>query len=103
MSGAPWVVERAVSDSIRAARFWWSDADVPDALSWADVRRRPDLAAAAVERRFAKDWILGQPRLLDYPKPGGGLRSITSLDPLADVSYRQLVGRVVPEIEAALP
>jgi len=37
------------------------------------------------------------------PKPSGGTRVLTHVDPIADIGYRQLVGRVVPHVERALP
>ena len=37
-----------------------------------------------------------------YPKPSGGFRRMTRLDPMADLGYRGLVGRTVAPIERAL-
>lgn len=90
-------------DSIDGARSWWSDADLPDPLLWADVRRRPDLVAAAVRDRCQRDWTFGAPRTFAYPKPTGGHRDMMRLDPIADLAYRQVVGRIVGTIDDRLP
>lgn len=84
-----------MSGSLSAGRVFAKDCDLPDPLDLADYERRPDLLAAAAQRRHADGWLHGHPRVMDYPKPSGGLRRMTRLDPIADVIYRQLVGRVV--------
>lgn len=94
--------DRSMADAVGAAKAWWSEADVPDPLGNADVRARPDLAAEAARRRVAQGWVLGQPRPMGYPKPTGGLRNMTRLDPIADLGYRRLVGRVIEPIERSL-
>lgn len=99
----PWLRDVRMRDSINGARAWWADADLPDPLAWADVHRRPDLVAEAVRRRSQRHWTFGAPRTFAYPKPAGGHRDMMRLDPLADLAYRQVVGRVVGRIEDRLP
>ncbi len=93
----------AVGDNIAAAGRWWAQADVPDPLNCADLRARPDLAASAMRSRAAGGWIWGTPRGFPYLKPSGGQRALVRLDPLADLFYRERVGRVVGPVERALP
>lgn len=94
--------DRTVVDAVKASQQWWSEADVPDPLGYVDVRARPDLAAEAARRRAAKGSVLGHPRPMSYPKPAGGLRTMTRVDPVADVVYRSRVGRVIKPLEKSL-
>lgn len=91
---SPWFAQEAVADSIDASRAWAKEADVPDPLRWIDACRRPDLVADSLARRYRRGWMLGQPRTLRYPKPGGGQRIMTRFDPVAEIAFRQEVWRV---------
>lgn len=104
MRGSPslFMADHRVVDHIPAAGGWLSDADLPDPLGWADVRARPDLAAESLRRRHDDGRTFGHPRVMMYPKPSGGFRRMTRLDPIADLGYRGLVGRTVAPIEGAL-
>ena len=93
-SPPPWFAEDAATDSISASRAWAKEADVPDPLRSVDAYRRPDLVAGALDRRYRRGWMLGQPRTFTYPKPSGGRRVMTVFDPIAEIAYRQMVGRV---------
>ncbi len=91
-----------VQDELQATVDWMRDADVPDPLSMADVRARPDLVADILGRRSGEDRRFGRPRTVPFPKPTGGYRSIASLDPYATLELRRLADFVVPVI-ARLP
>lgn len=84
-----------MSGSLSAGRAFAKECDLPDPLNLADFSRRPDLLAAAARRRRENGWTCGRPHDLAYPKPAGGARSLTRLDPVADVIFRQLVGRLI--------
>ena len=88
---------------MKAAKGWWQDEDVPDPLFRSDFRRRPDLLARAIGERHADDNLWGIVRTMPSPKPGGGVRHLACIDPVADLGYRQLVGRLVEQIEGSLP
>jgi hypothetical protein len=102
-NGPYWANREVVEAGIAYARPWWRDADLPDPLDRRDVESRPDLIAAAISRRQADDRLIGLPHLMCWPKPSGSLRVMTALDPIADLGYRQLVGRIAPAISAATP
>ena len=53
------------------------------------VIRRPDL-------------LRGPPRLVTVPRPGGGVRLLTELDPLDARTFRRSVERVAPAVERRL-
>lgn len=98
-----WLAAEHVAESFQAAQSWWRDEDVPDPIHRQDFRRRPDLLARAIGDRWSDGDIWARVRTLPAPKPSGGTRTLTCVDPIADVAYRQLVGRVVRRVEAALP
>jgi hypothetical protein len=91
-----------VDAAVRAARWWWNDADLPDPLRVADFGRRPDLLLNALNRREQLGWMLGQPVAVPFPKLSGAFRTMVRLDPIADVHARLVVAPATALINAAL-
>ena len=97
-----WSSDRAVAAAIPRARIWDREADVPDPLRLVDFAARPDLLANALRRRVIVGDGAGTPRTIVGLKPSGLPRVFTSLDPVADLYFRQLTWRLGPSSAAAL-
>jgi hypothetical protein len=97
-----WRTPQAITAAVRASHTWWKNADVPDVLNRIDARKRPHLIAYSMDQRIRREMLFGIPHLLQFPKPSGGLRTMTVLDPIDELLLRQQVGRLIAEIESAL-
>src|SRR5207249_4516896 len=84
-----WRTPRAVSAAVKASRSWWENADVPDVLNRIDVRQRPQLIAYSLDERIRREMLFWIPHLLEFPKPSGGLRTMTVLDPIDELLLRR--------------
>jgi len=88
--------------SLRAARRWKAESELPDVVDLRDLCARPDLAAAVVRDRRIRQTEPGRPRDFRYPKPSGAFRRTIAFDPYMETDYRLRVGQVVGCIESEL-
>jgi Reverse transcriptase (RNA-dependent DNA polymerase) len=85
-----------VEANLRAADVHWSDdPDLPDPFRYRDVIARPDLVAGVLQHRSLVGSLVGQPRVLPFPKArSNDFRAMTVLDPIAQLAFRLAVERV---------
>ncbi|MDE0067220.1 MAG: RNA-directed DNA polymerase [Acidimicrobiaceae bacterium] len=83
-----------VEASLKSAKPWYRDMDLPDPLGREDCFYRPDLLAEAARQRVKEGRIWGCPSTIDYPKINGGSRRIVAFDPPTEAIYRSQAGGV---------
>ena len=98
-----WLTPENIAASLKAAKPWSRDADVPDPLDFTDFKRRPDLLAQAIEKRLVDSSLWGTTRRMPAPKPQGETRRLTCVDPIAEIGFRQIGGRLAHHVERSLP
>lgn len=78
------------------------ESDLPDPLRLQDFKRRRPILADLARRRITEDRYFGRPRVFGFPKRCGDRRMMTQLDPVDELIYHALVGRLIGALEAAL-
>lgn len=60
------------------------------------------MPSAAVRSEPARPEALAPPRIVEVPRPGGGVRRLAALDPADARAYAEVVARLAPAIERSL-
>ena len=95
--------EYLVRAHTRAGQQWFADADIPDPLERRDLYTNPALVQQVLDRRVRDGSTVGVPHTFIGPKPDGGERRFTYVDPYADLAIRLALRFVARRIEAATP
>src|SRR5690606_36839893 len=78
---------------VMAAREFASQRDVPDVLGFEDYAGDPVATYDLVRRRLADDALFLDKQVFPLPKPAGGTRGLTIMNPLDEFALRAYVGR----------
>jgi Reverse transcriptase (RNA-dependent DNA polymerase) len=84
-----------------AARQFAARRDVPDVLGFADYAADAEGTIELAARRFADDALFLDKQHFPLPKPSGGTRGLTVMNPIDEFTLRAYVGRCSPAIAAA--
>lgn len=92
-----------VEAHLRAGAPWTRNRDIPDVAGWEDLVAAPEEVSECLDRRIADGRCPMPPSVVSLPKTGTNeLRKVTWMDPLDELWYRILVGRMVRAIESSL-
>jgi hypothetical protein len=92
---------KEVVSALRAGTKAAGGGDVPVPYGWDDFATKGELFYERMRQRFADGRVPKSCAVFPLPKPGGGQRSMTWLDPYDEAHLRVLVGRCSASIEAA--
>lgn len=91
-------VRSDIALGVIAARQFASRRDVPDVLGFEDYAAEPVATYDLVRRRLADDALFLDKQLFPLPKPAGGTRALTIMNPVDEFALRAYVGRCSPAI-----
>lgn len=76
--------------------------DLPDPVGWVDLRSSDDATVAAIRHRLETRLTPQRGQVFRWPKEKGGYRPMAWIDPLDQLAYRGVVGRLVSPIAASI-
>lgn len=99
--GAQPPVRSDITLGVIAAREFAARRDVPDVLGFEDYAGDPAATYDLVRDRLADDALFLDKQLFPLPKPTGGARGLTVMNPVDEFALRAYVGRCSSAVVAA--
>lgn len=88
--------------SLRIGAEQSAKLQLPDPWQWQDLSTQEHQTQIAVETRVRESRTPHRSHVFRWPKEGDGYRPLAALDPLDQIIYRSLVGRMVVPVTANL-
>lgn len=94
------VLTRAeIGDSIATGAELASRGSMPDPRSWEDLVAAKEASIGVIQRRLQEERTPLVSQVFRWPKETGGWRQMVWLDPLDQIIFRGVVGRLIPGIQ----